>query len=87
MNTEIIREDILNILKNRIKNECCSEYILGKTTCTSIEITYLFVIVNKKYNVSMDDLCNSLDDYLTIDKLVQLIIDKGELLNDKYCNH
>lgn len=81
MNKLIIRDDILSILKYKVKKEYSSEYILGKFTCSSIEVAYLFVAVNKKYNVSMDLLCNSLDDYLTIDKLVQIIMENGKMQN------
>ena len=79
MDEQVILEDIFSILKNKVKKEYSSEYILGNFTCSSMEVVYLFVVINKKYNVDMNVLCNSLDDYLTIEKLAHIIMKNGEL--------
>lgn len=65
-----------------MKSENTSDYILGKSTCTSIEVVYLFVVVSQKYNISLEILCNALDDHLTIDELARLIREYGDYKND-----
>ena len=72
-----IRNDILTILKHKVKEEHTSEYILGKSTCSSIEVVYLFVVISQKYKISIELLCDSLDDYLTIDKLARIVFENG----------
>lgn len=79
MNKQDVVNDILGMLKNKVKKEHISEYILGDLTCSSIEVVYLFVVINKKYSVDIDVLCASLDSYLTIEKLAQVIMENGEV--------
>lgn len=77
-----VRDELLSILKHKIKEEDTSEYILGKHTCSSTEIVYLFVVIAQKYRMDMNLLCDSLDDYLTIDKLARLIVENGDIKDD-----
>lgn len=74
---EHIREDILTILNNKVDRDNTSEYILGRSTCSSVEVAYLFLVLSRKYNVDIDLLCSALDDYLTIDKLALLLYENG----------
>lgn len=80
--SEHIRDDILTILNYKVDKSNTSEYILGRSTCSSVEVAYLFFVLSRKYNVDIDILCGALDDYLTIDKLALLLYVNGEEKSD-----
>ena len=75
---EHIRNDILAILNHKVNEENSSDYILGKSTCSCVEVVYLFVNLSQRYKVSIDLLCSSLDDFLTIDKLAKILYENGD---------
>ena len=68
-----LREDINKILKKNFSGPECDAYIISNQTCTSLEVVYLFVAINRKYGISLNELCNLLDNYLTINKLCEYI--------------
>ena len=64
-----IKKDIKRILKKNLSESQCDYYIISDQTCTSLEVVYLFFIINRKYCIGYNELCSLLDDNLTINKL------------------
>lgn len=68
--------EIFNILQKTFTEEQCKQWILSPNTCSETEVVYLFIMIEKKYHIPIDTLCKALDDYLTMDKLVQIIVER-----------
>lgn len=74
-----IKNDIKQIMKKRLSETDCDEYIISNRTFTSIEVVYLFVIIHNKYEIGYDILCELLDNYLTVNKLCKYIYENGKI--------
>ncbi len=70
------KRDIFSILKKNYNDDLCDEMIISKNTFTSVEVTYLFVILNMKYGLEYKELCDLLFKGLTINILAKYMSDQ-----------